>query len=95
MNPTPERLALEDETIRICQELIRIPSVNFGEGKGDESAIAAYVVKSLAEVGIEAKIYESAPKRMNVIAKIKGSDSSRPGLVLHGHIDVVPADAKD
>ena len=95
MNPTPERLALENETIRICQELIRIPSVNFGEGKGDESAIAAYVVKSLAEVGIEAKIYESAPNRMNVIAKIEGSDSSRPGLVLHGHIDVVPADAKD
>ncbi len=90
-----ERLSLEEETIRICQELIRIPSVNFGEGKGDERAIAAYVVESLAEVGIAATIYESAPNRANVIAKIKGSDSSRPGLVLHGHIDVVPADAKD
>jgi len=90
-----ERLSLEEETIRICQELIRIPSVNFGEGKGDESAIAAYVVESLAEVGITATIYESAPKRTNIIAKISGSDSSRPGLVLHGHIDVVPADAKD
>jgi hypothetical protein len=36
-----ERLSLEEETIRICQELIRIPSVNYGEGKGDERAIAA------------------------------------------------------
>ncbi len=43
--------AIEEEAIRICQELIRIPSVNYGEGKGDESAVAAYVVNSLAEVG--------------------------------------------
>jgi len=92
---TQERLALEEETIRICQELIRFPSVNYGEGKGDERAIADYVVASLSEVGISSTIYESAPNRANVIAKIKGSDPSRPGLVLHGHIDVVPADAKD
>jgi hypothetical protein len=36
---------LELETIRICQELIRIPSVNFGEGKGDEKDVAAHVVR--------------------------------------------------
>jgi acetylornithine deacetylase/succinyl-diaminopimelate desuccinylase-like protein len=90
-----DRLSLEEETIRICQELIRIPSVNYGEGKGDERAIAAYVVESLAEVGIKATSYESAPNRVNVVAKIKGSDSSRAGLVVHGHIDVVPAEAKD
>ena len=88
-------LSVEEDAIKICQELIRIPSVNFGEGKGDESAAAVYVVKSLAEVGIEAKIYEGAPNRCNVIARIKGSDSSRPGLVVHGHIDVVPANADD
>jgi len=90
-----DRLSLEEETIRICQELIRFPSVNYGEGKGDERAIAAYVVESLAEVGIKATSYESAPNRVNVVAKIKGSDSSRAGLVVHGHIDVVPAEAKD
>ena len=88
-------VSVEDEAIRICQELIRIPSVNYGEGKGDESAVAAYVVASLAEVGIEAKIYEAAPNRCNVIARISGTDSSRPGLVLHGHIDVVPANAQE
>ena len=70
--------SVEDEAIRICQELIRIPSVNYGEGKGDEAAVAAYVVASLAEVGISAKIYESAPNRCNVIARISGTDSSRP-----------------
>lgn len=86
---------LLDETVRICRELIQIPSVNFGEGKGDEKAVADYVVSSLAEVGITSKIYESAPGRCNVIARIKGSDRSRPGLVVHGHIDVVPANADD
>ena len=85
----------EDEAIRICQDLIRIPSVNFGEGRGDEEAVAKYIVASLAEVGIEAKIYESAPKRCNVIARINGSNPDKPGLVVHGHIDVVPANAAE
>jgi acetylornithine deacetylase/succinyl-diaminopimelate desuccinylase-like protein len=88
-------MTLEEEVVKICQDLIRIPSVNFGEGKGDEKAVAEYVVASLAEVGIAATIYESAPNRCNVIANIEGSDTSRPGLVVHGHIDVVPANAAD
>lgn len=86
---------LETEVVKICQDLIRIPSVNFGEGKGDEKAIADYIVASLAEVGIKSEIYESAPNRCNVIARLPGSDASRPGLVVHGHIDVVPANAAD
>jgi len=88
-------MTLEEEVVKICQDLIRIPSVNYGEGKGDEKAVAEYVIASLAEVGIPAKIYESAPNRCNVIANIEGSDTSRPGLVVHGHIDVVPANAAD
>lgn len=85
----------QDEVITILQDLIRIPSVNYGEGVGDEQAIAEYVVRSLAEVGIDSQVIEAAPKRASVVARIKGSDSTRPGLVLHGHLDVVPADAKD
>ena len=86
---------LELEAIRICRELIQIPSVNFGDGKGDEKAVAEYIAALLSEVGIEPTIYESAPGRCNVIARIKGSNSQRPGLVVHGHIDVVPANADD
>ena len=96
MELTPAlREELERDVITLCQELIRIPSVNFGEGKGDERAVAEYVVASLAEVGIASTIYESAPNRCNVIANIEGADTSRPGLVVHGHIDVVPANADD
>ena len=87
--------SIENEAVSICQDLIRIPSVNFGEGKGDERAVADYVVASLAEVGISSQVFESAPNRCNVIAIIEGSDSKRPGLVLHGHLDVVPAHAPD
>jgi acetylornithine deacetylase/succinyl-diaminopimelate desuccinylase-like protein len=84
-----------DETIRICRELIRIPSVNFGDGNGNEKEVADHVVKLLDEVGIKSTVYESAPGRCNVIARIKGRDSKRPGLVVHGHLDVVPANAQD
>lgn len=90
-----EREELHADAIAICQTLIRIPSVNFGDGKGDEAAIAAKVVQLLSEVGIETKIYESAPGRCNVIANIEGVDGKRPGLVVHGHLDVVPANADD
>ena len=92
---TTSRPEIENDAIRICQELIRIPSVNFGDGKGDEKSVAEHVMKLLSEVGIESKLYESAPGRCNVVARIKGSDASRPGLVLHGHLDVVPANAAD
>jgi acetylornithine deacetylase/succinyl-diaminopimelate desuccinylase-like protein len=88
-------LELENDTITLCQELIRIPSVNYGEGRGDEKAVAEYIANKLAEVGIESELIETAPNRVNVVAKIAGADQSRPGLVLHGHIDVVPAEAKD
>ena len=92
---TSEREELQSDAISICQSLIRIPSVNFGDGQGDEAAIASKVVELFAEVGIEARIYESAPGRCNVVANISGENPQRPGLVVHGHLDVVPADAKD
>ncbi len=92
---TSQLSRIEQEAISICQDLIRIPSVNFGDGKGNEAAVAAYVVASLAEVGVESTMYESAPGRCNVMARLQGSNSNRPGLVVHGHIDVVPANADD
>ena len=88
-------IELENETITLCQEMIRIPSVNHGEGLGDEKAMAEYVAKKLTEVGINSELIETAPNRVNVVAKVEGADQNRPGLVLHGHIDVVPANAAD
>ena len=90
-----QRQEIEDDVVKLCQELIQIPSVNFGDGKGDEKAAAEYVAAKMKEVGIESKIYESAPNRCSVVARIEGKDKSRPGLVVNGHLDVVPANAAD
>jgi len=90
-----ELLTVEEDCIALLQEMIRIPSVNYGEGKGNEAAMATFVAEKLSEVGITSTFYESAENRVNVVAKIPGVDQKRKGLVVHGHLDVVPADAKD
>jgi acetylornithine deacetylase/succinyl-diaminopimelate desuccinylase-like protein len=92
----PSEIAkIEEEVVSLTQELIRIPSVNFGEGKGDEIAVCQYVADRLNEVGIESETIITGDKRANLVAKIPGSNPSLPGLVVHGHIDVVPANAAD
>ena len=86
---------LKSRAIEICQELIRIPSVNFGEGKGDEIAIAQYVSDFLKKIGLEPEIIKTGETRANVVAKLEGTEPNLPGLIVHGHIDVVPANASD
>lgn len=84
------------ETLDICRDLIRIDTSNYGDDSGPgERAAAEYVAASLAEVGIESQIIESEPGRASVVARWGDQNSSRPGLLLHGHLDVVPAQAED
>ncbi|MGL4743604.1 MAG: M20/M25/M40 family metallo-hydrolase, partial [Dermatophilaceae bacterium] len=86
----------EDEVVRICRDLIRIDTSNYGDGSGPgEAAAAAYVADSLREVGLDPTTYESDPGRATVVVRIPGSDRERGALCLHGHLDVVPADAAD
>ena len=88
---------IETEVVEIVQDLIRIDTSNFGDDSGPGEAIAAeYVEAKLREVGIECERYETTSgKRQGVYARIAGADSSRPALMLHGHLDVVPAEVKD
>ena len=81
---------------RICQDLLRIDTTNFGgnEGMGERKA-AEYVMELLHEVGIQPELFESAPGRANVVVRLPGADPTRPALVLHGHLDVVPAEASE
>jgi acetylornithine deacetylase/succinyl-diaminopimelate desuccinylase-like protein len=86
----------EDEVVDLCRELIRIDTSNYGDGSGPGERVAAeYVAEKLSEVGIEPSILESEPGRASVIARWQGADSSRDALLIHGHLDVVPADASD
>ncbi|HUS23267.1 MAG TPA: M20/M25/M40 family metallo-hydrolase [Aeromicrobium sp.] len=79
------------EVVEICRDLVRIDTTNYGDGSGPgERAAAEYVAGQLAEVGIDSEIIESERGRASVVARW-GTDNGRPGLLLHGHLDVVPA----
>ncbi|MEU3980074.1 M20/M25/M40 family metallo-hydrolase [Streptomyces sp. NPDC026672] len=86
----------EDEVVDLCRELIQFDTSNYGDHSGPgERKAAEYVAEKLAEVGLEPKIFESHPGRASTVARIEGTDPSRPALLIHGHLDVVPANAAD
>jgi acetylornithine deacetylase/succinyl-diaminopimelate desuccinylase-like protein len=82
-----------DPTATIARELIRIDTSNYGEGRAEgEREAADYVATHLRRIGLEPVVVESAPRRANVVARVRGTDPTLPALVVHGHLDVVPAD---
>jgi acetylornithine deacetylase/succinyl-diaminopimelate desuccinylase-like protein len=86
----------EDEVVDLCRELIRFDTSNYGDHSGPgERKAAEWVAEKLAEVGLEPKIFESHPGRASTVARIEGADPTRPALLIHGHLDVVPANADD
>ncbi|MFG2530782.1 M20/M25/M40 family metallo-hydrolase [Streptomyces sp. NPDC048516] len=86
----------EDEVVDLCRDLIRMDTSNYGDHSGPGERVAAeYVAEKLAEVGLEPQIFESHKGRASTVARIEGEDRSRPGLLIHGHTDVVPANADD
>ncbi|GAA0455575.1 M20/M25/M40 family metallo-hydrolase [Streptomyces sp. NPDC046215] len=86
----------EREVVDLCRDLIRIDTSNYGDHSGPgERAAAEYVAEKLAEVGLEPQIFESHKGRASTVARIEGEDPSRPALLIHGHTDVVPANADD
>lgn len=92
----PPRVTAPDEVAGLASDLIRIDTTNPGDHSGPgERAAAEYVAGLLAEAGLEPAVLESHPQRASVVARIAGQDSSRPALLIHGHLDVVPADPAD
>jgi len=84
------------EVVEVCRDLIRIDTTNYGDDSGPgERKAAEHVATLLDEVGIESQLYESDPGRTSVVARWGGGSSDTGGLLLHGHLDVVPAAAED
>ncbi|GHE91485.1 hypothetical protein GCM10018785_67520 [Streptomyces longispororuber] len=84
-----------DEVVRFTSELIRIDTTNRGDGACRERPAAEYAAALLAEAGLEPALLERTPGRTNVVARVEGTDPGADALLVHGHLDVVPAEAAD
>jgi len=79
--------AVEEETVRLLCEFIAIDTSN---PPGNEEAACRWLAGILQREGISSTYYESAPGRGSLIARLRGSGSRGP-LMLLNHTDVVPA----
>ena len=87
-----------DEAVTLTSELIRIDTTNTGDPDTlvGEKAAAEFVAEKLTEVGYDITYVESGGRdRHNVFARLDGADPSRGALLVHGHLDVVPADPSE
>lgn len=86
---------LADEVVQLTSELIALDTTNAADtvAPGRERVAAEYVAAKLAEVGYAPTYVESgAPGKGNVVVRLEGADPGRGALLVHGHLDVVPAD---
>lgn len=81
----PNFAASRDEAIKFLGDLVKIDTSN---PPGNETRAAEYIKGVLASEDIPAQIYESAPGRGNVVARLKGNGKKKP-LLLMAHLDVV------
>ncbi len=89
-------LALETDAVQTCATLIRFDTSNFGGGESrGERAAAEWVAAELTDCGYDPVVVESLPGRASTIVRIPGADSALPAVLVHGHLDVVPADASE
>jgi acetylornithine deacetylase/succinyl-diaminopimelate desuccinylase-like protein len=84
-----------DEVVRFTSDLIRIDTTNAGDGACRERPAAEYVAERLAGAGLEPVLLERTAGRTNVVARIAGTDPGADALLVHGHLDVVPAEPAD
>ncbi len=81
----PDFTASRDEAVGFLTELVRIDTSN---PPGNEARAAEYIKSVLAAEGIPAQVYESAPGRGNLVARLHGNGKKKP-LLLMAHLDVV------
>lgn len=82
---SPDFDKADAEALNFLTELVKI---NTSNPPGNETRAAEYIKGVLAAEGIPSQVYESAPGRGNVVARLKGNGKKKP-LLLMGHIDVV------
>ena len=87
-NPTTDVVAL-------LQTLIRFDTTNRAPGDAEgELEAARWIDDLLRDVGLEPLVLarDDMPHRANVVVRVAGSDPSLDALLIHAHLDVVPAE---
>lgn len=85
----------EHEAVGLLQELVRAACVNDGTEQSGQEVRGVRVLQRFFEPAvraglIEVQVFESAPGRASLIARVRGTDPEAPALGLLGHLDVVP-----
>ncbi|MCP3977047.1 MAG: M20/M25/M40 family metallo-hydrolase [bacterium] len=82
---------LTGQTVELLQAMIRNQCVNEGTMEsGEEFRNAQLLAGYLDGAGVDYQMFEAAPGRTSLVARIEGSDPTAPSLCLNGHTDVVP-----
>ncbi len=83
--------AVQAEAVCLVRQYVQIDTTN---PPGNELATARFLADFLQREGIESQIFESAPGRANLYARLKGNGKRRAFMLVH-HMDVVPASADE
>ena len=77
----------QSQAVKLLAEMIRLDTSN---PPGNEEIAVQFLEGELAKEGIRSEVFMPAPRRANILARLKGKEAGRP-VVLLGHLDVVPA----
>jgi acetylornithine deacetylase/succinyl-diaminopimelate desuccinylase-like protein len=83
------------DAVELCQQLIRLDTSNYRDRDTNERPAAEFAAAILADCGLQVDIVEPQPGRTSIFARLPGRNPDREALLLHGHLDVVPADASE
>jgi acetylornithine deacetylase/succinyl-diaminopimelate desuccinylase-like protein len=80
----------------LCAQLIRFDTTNRGHGQSSgERDAAEFVADHLLDAGLKPVTMERAPRRTNVVVSVSGSHPELEPILVHAHLDVVPADPQE
>jgi acetylornithine deacetylase/succinyl-diaminopimelate desuccinylase-like protein len=79
-------------TVPLCSELIRHDTQLGSRGERKATELAAEL---LTDVGLDPVVVESEPTRASMVTRVPGADCSLEPLLIHMHLDVVPAQAHE
>lgn len=81
---------IETEAVENLRAYIRYDTQN---PPANVAAAAGFLQKLLEKEGIPTKVYESAPGKVNLLARLKATRPTGKSILLLNHLDVVPVDA--